>query len=215
VTDSDTTTQKKEIIYLTDPMCSWCWGFSPVLRSIREKYGDDVNVRLVVGGLRVGTKEEMNQEIKDFILHHWKEVQRSTGQDFNFEFNMPSGFKYDTEPSCRAVVAVRRLAPEKTFEYFHALQRTFYLDNKDITDAVVLGDEAEACGIDRERFDQYFDDPDLKTETLGDFMFSTNLGIRGFPSVVLLSGDEYRLLTIGYRSFEVLDERIAEWMQED
>ncbi|MDH5427723.1 MAG: DsbA family protein, partial [Nitrospirota bacterium] len=26
------------LIYVADPMCSWCWGFSPVLEEIRRLY---------------------------------------------------------------------------------------------------------------------------------------------------------------------------------
>ena len=32
-------TVDKEIIYVGDPMCSWCWGFSPVLKRIEAEYG--------------------------------------------------------------------------------------------------------------------------------------------------------------------------------
>lgn len=41
---------EKEIIYIGDPMCSWCWGFSPVLDQIRETYGAMAPVRVIVGG---------------------------------------------------------------------------------------------------------------------------------------------------------------------
>ena len=27
-------------IYFADPMCSWCYGFSPVMRQLRGRYGD-------------------------------------------------------------------------------------------------------------------------------------------------------------------------------
>ena len=205
---------EREILYLTDPMCSWCWGFAPVIDAIRSEFGHTVPVRLVVGGLRVGTREAMTPEVREFVLHHWREVQNTTGQEFRFDFEMPDGFTYDTEPSCRAVVAVRRIASEKTFAYFHRLQRAFYLENRDVTDFEVLAGEAAEVGIDSTRFRTLFTDPELKNETVGDFMFSTNLGIRGFPSVVLKCDDEYRLLTIGYRAFYVLQGRISEWLAE-
>lgn len=204
----------REIIYLTDPMCSWCWGFSPVIHAIRRDFGDRVPVRLVVGGLRVGTKEAMTPEVRDFVLHHWQEVQEATGQRFRFDFDMPPDFKYDTEPACRAVVDVRRIAPDQTFPYFHRLQRAFYEENRDVTNVDTLATEAAAEGIDEALFRSAFDDEDVKRETMEDFVFSTSLGIRGFPSVVLKNEDEYRLLTIGYRPYEVLEGRLSEWFAE-
>jgi len=43
------------LIYFADPMCSWCWGFAPVIAQVRERYGEALPVRLVLGGLRPGT----------------------------------------------------------------------------------------------------------------------------------------------------------------
>jgi protein-disulfide isomerase-like protein with CxxC motif len=30
--------ENKEIIYVGEPMCSWCWGFSPVLRQLLKTF---------------------------------------------------------------------------------------------------------------------------------------------------------------------------------
>ncbi len=46
------TIHNKEVILVADPMCSWCWGFAPAIRAIRQQYADRLNIVLVVGGLR-------------------------------------------------------------------------------------------------------------------------------------------------------------------
>jgi putative protein-disulfide isomerase len=46
-------------VYFADPMCSWCYGFAPVMRQLRQRYGDVAQVRPVMGGLRPGTTEPM------------------------------------------------------------------------------------------------------------------------------------------------------------
>ena len=28
------------MLYFADPMCSWCWGFNPVMARVREAYGE-------------------------------------------------------------------------------------------------------------------------------------------------------------------------------
>ncbi|MFQ5636915.1 MAG: hypothetical protein ACE5IR_02840 [bacterium] len=53
----------KEIIYVADPMCSWCWGFSPVLAKIRQVAKDKVTVSLLVGGLRAGETNELDDRM--------------------------------------------------------------------------------------------------------------------------------------------------------
>ena len=94
--------------YFADPMCSWCWGFAPVISAIKEAYADRLKGALVLCGLRPGTTEPMTAALREEILHHWHEVHRRTGQPFIFDDAMPAGFVYDTEPPSRAVVAVAR-----------------------------------------------------------------------------------------------------------
>ena len=41
------------LIYVMDPMCSWCWGFAPVLQGLAEQAAEHgVPLVLRVGGLR-------------------------------------------------------------------------------------------------------------------------------------------------------------------
>ena len=100
---------KKELILVVDPMCSWCWGFAPAVSSIREKYAERLSLAVVVGGLRAGNDKVMDDEAKGTIRHHWEDVNKATGQPFDFDFFKRDDFTYDTEPACRAVVTVRAL----------------------------------------------------------------------------------------------------------
>ena len=40
------------LVYFADPMCSWCYGFSPVIREIADHFGERLPVEVVMGGLR-------------------------------------------------------------------------------------------------------------------------------------------------------------------
>ncbi len=204
---------KREIIYVGDPMCSWCWGFSPVLRELRRRYGGQAPLSVVVGGLRPGTTEILTDEMRDYIHHHWQEVNERTGQPFGSNILEQAGFVYDTEPSCRAVVAVRRLNPEHVFDFFEELHRAFYRDGKDITQENVLTDLATKVGADGSEFSKEFISGETVDETLADFQQARELGINGFPSVVLKDGGRHTLLTRGYQPFEALRPHIDSWLE--
>ena len=73
-------TIEREIIYVGDPMCSWCWGFSPVLQQIVRDYGKEAPLRLIVGGLHAFDTDPMNDQYKARIKHHWEQVAEATGQ---------------------------------------------------------------------------------------------------------------------------------------
>jgi putative protein-disulfide isomerase len=41
------------LIYVMDPMCSWCWGFAPVADAlVQQARAAGVPLHLVMGGLR-------------------------------------------------------------------------------------------------------------------------------------------------------------------
>ncbi|MCA3720124.1 MAG: DsbA family protein, partial [Phenylobacterium sp.] len=70
------------LIYFADPMCSWCYGFSPVMEDIRRAFGRALPVRLVMGGLRPGTETPMTPEARDSLRGHWTHITEATGLPF-------------------------------------------------------------------------------------------------------------------------------------
>lgn len=211
--DHDTPTPGKRLIFFADPMCSWCWGFAPVISAIHTEFGDFAPIRLVVGGLRAGETRPMDRKSKNYIRDHWEHVQSATGQPFDFGFFDRDGFVYDTEPACRAVVAMRNLAPALALSYFEAVQRAFYVDNRDVTDGDTLTDIAHSAGIDRAAFEAVFAATEIAEATRADFSLTHALGISGFPSVILEDDAGQAFLTIGYRPLEALRLHVALWLR--
>ena len=62
------------LIYFTDPMCSWCWGFSAVTEVIEARYGPTLPIRLVLGGLRPGNVTPMTAEASRGLRGHWSKT---------------------------------------------------------------------------------------------------------------------------------------------
>jgi putative protein-disulfide isomerase len=115
----------KSLIYVVDPTCSWCWGFSSVFEEIVRRYQSQVTIRVLLGGLRPGNTERFEEKRRAFILSHWHAVHERTGQRFNFAFQTGPSLTYDTEPPSRAVAVVRRLAPEDKFAFLKSVQEAF------------------------------------------------------------------------------------------
>lgn len=201
------------IIYVGDPMCSWCWGFSPVLKKIRDKYCSKVKFSALVGGLRSGGGNPMDHSLRETIGQHWHEVIRRTGQEFSFAILQQKDFVYNTEPSCRAVVAIRHLAPEAAFDYFDALHRAFYSESRDITQADVLAEIAGKFGVAEDDFMQSFASSEIKQETADDFLYTRSIGVMGFPALLYKDMQGYLPITKGYEDFETLDPKIADLLQ--
>lgn len=212
-----TETPAQNLIFVADPMCSWCWGFAPVMRQLRQDFGDRLGINVLVGGLRPGTVEAMDETMKGYIRHHWEEVHEKTGQPFDFGFFERQGFVYDTEPPCRAVVTVRGLSPDATLDYLEDLHRANYAENRDITDPAVLADIAAGHGIDVDAFAERFSSDQARGATQQDFQAAQSMGVTGFPTIIArqrIDGeeDQYGFLTLGYRSYEALKPLLEEWV---
>ena len=77
------------LLYVMDPMCSWCWGFAPVLQALAEQAAAcGVPLELVVGGLRQ-ERAALDPAGRVRILGHWQAVNAMTGQLFNFHDGLP------------------------------------------------------------------------------------------------------------------------------
>lgn len=198
--------------YFADPMCSWCWGFSPVIEMLREGYRGRLKVALILGGLRVGTSEPMSTKQREEILQHWHEVQAMTEQPFRFDAALGEGFIYDTEPVCRAVVAMAELAPEAVFPLFKAIQAAFYSEGLDVTQPEVLARLAEGQGVAATDFLAAFASDAVRGKTLAHFQMARKLDVRGFPTVVLQRGEQYQVITTGYRPLVEMQRDIDAWL---
>ena len=205
-------TMSDQLIYVADPMCSWCWGFSPVIESVREKFGDAFDTRLILGGLRPGTTKPMDDKSKQTIRDHWEHVETASGQPFDFAFFERNDFVYDTEPACRAVVAARRQDEDKAFAYLKRVHRAFYAENRDVTERGELVSVAEDAGLDRGAFEASFDAEDVRTETWNDFGLSQRSGITGFPTLLIGNrSDGHAVVTVGFQPWEAIEARIETW----
>src|SRR5690348_154615 len=120
------------LIYFADPMCSWCWGFVPVVAQIRKIWGDNLPIRLVMGGLRPGTDKPVTEAAKASMREHWGHVTEASGQPFDYGFFDREGFVYDTDPAARAVTLVRRHDETLALAYMVRVQGAFYAQNRDV-----------------------------------------------------------------------------------
>lgn len=196
------------LVYVGDPMCSWCWGFAPEIEALAE----DLPVDVVVGGLRPGPMAQvLDDRMADFLSHHWEEIAERTGQPFDTEFlRRRDGWVYDTEPAAIAVTQMRAMNPVTTLDYFTDVQLAFYGRGDDVTDFDVLGDLAGSYDIDHRAFTDALTTEDAKKRAWEDFSRARNWGISGFPTLIgELEDGRLALLARGWTRASTIEERIS------
>tara|TARA_B100000513_G_scaffold194743_1_gene124068 strand:+ start:520 stop:1140 length:621 start_codon:yes stop_codon:yes gene_type:complete len=202
----------KHFLYVADPMCSWCWGFSPVIGEIAATFGDRAPVRVMAGGLRPGEFRPMRGKDKEAVREHWEHVRDATGQPFDFSFFDQDSFVYDTEPACRALVAARKLDQDQALPFLARLHRAFYVDGQDTAKDAVLTDIAADFGFDRDAFAAILGAAETREETQADFWFAQQSGITGFPTLLAVADGQAALVTAGYQPWENLRDALAAWI---
>ncbi len=203
------------LIYFADPMCSWCWGFVPVMAQIRKVWGDDLPIRLVMGGLRPGTDKPVTEAAKASMREHWGHVTEASGQPFDYGFFDREAFVYDTDPAARAVVLARRYDENLALAYLVRIQGAFYAQNRDVTDFDVLADLAAELGFLRDPFREAVAAEDVKHETWRDYATSQRAGVTGFPTLIAGPGQDgtYVALSRGWNAPETVLPMIERWLE--
>ncbi|MFM9942098.1 MAG: DsbA family protein [Hyphomicrobiaceae bacterium] len=210
---AETASSRREFLYFADPMCSWCYGFGPVIGALATQFAGRLPVRVVMGGLRAGNTQAMREQDRQYIRDAWKRVGEASGQPFDTAFFERAHFVYDTEPACRAVVTARRLKPESVLDFKAAVSSAFYAHNRDVTQDSVLADVASEFGFERAPFLAELTSSDARNETFRDFLTAKQAGVEGFP--LLAAGSEaggYALVAHGFRTLEGLPEAIEGWL---
>lgn len=195
------------LIYVGDPMCSWCWGFAPQIESLANDYP----VEVVVGGLRPGPMAQpLEDRMAEFLERHWIEIGERTGQPFDTGFlKRRDGWTYDTEPAAIAVTLFRVIDEAHTLDYFTDIQMAFYGEGRDVTDFEVLTELTDGYGVNRAEFAAALASDEAKKRAWEDFSRSRNWGISGFPTLVGELGDErLALLARGWTSADTIRDRI-------
>jgi putative protein-disulfide isomerase len=196
------------LLYVADPLCSWCYGFGPELARLLERR-PDLGLDLLMGGLRAGNTEPMSEAFRGMLRGHWAHVAEVSGLPFSEAIFDTPGFVYDTEPPCRAVVTARALDPARAFALMKEIQAAFYREGIDVTRAGALADAARRCGYEPEAFLDALESAAMREATQADFARARALGVTGFPTLALsLEGGLY-LVASGYTPSAVLEERIV------
>lgn len=203
----------REIIYVGDPMCSWCWGFSPVMRKIADQISGRADFSIFLGGLRSET-EPMTDDRKVFLRDHWIEIGERSGQPFKLDILETTDFVYDTEPPCRAVVTVRSASGDaEALRLFEGLQKAFYAESRYVTKPEVAAEVVGGIGLDTASFLENLGSDDMRARTQQDFVTARQMGVSGFPTVLVREDDKLAYLTRGYQPYENIEAGLEQWLE--
>jgi len=202
---------KPNIIYIFDPICSWCYTFNPVMEKLHAKYKDKIDFTVVAGGMITGPKVRTVSEIAEYILEGYSDMEKLSGVKFGepyLELVKEGSTVLSSVKPCQSVVAFRSLKPELVLNYSHDLQKIFFLKGYNLNEDSTYRSIAKKYNIDEQVFLDKMVSDSIKTATLLDFKKVEEAGVSGFPTLIMRINGQVILITEGFEKLEKLEKKI-------
>jgi putative protein-disulfide isomerase len=198
------------LIYVHDPMCSWCYGFRPTWKSLKGKLPTGLPVVSLLGGLAADSDQPMPEDMVDYLKRTWDRIESTCGVTFNHSY-------WDQTPppprttfiSCRAVIAAERLAGRGE-AFGERIQDAYYTEACNVWDFDVLCDLAEAFGFNRDSFAKALASDDVRAVHEEQRQLAERLQVAGYPTVLLILNGEAFPIPVRHQDAEAMLEDITD-----
>ena len=200
-----------EIIEFTDPISTWCWGSEPVLRKLETKYGEQIRVSFVMGGMAKditsfynshndigGDPERANAK----IAMHWAEASGHHGMPVKVEgLRLFSREHPSSYPQNIAYKAAQIQNPLVANRFLRRIREASAAEAKQTNLTEVLFSLASEVGLEMERFREDFSSGAAQTAFEEDLATTAQYNVHGFPSFLVRYRDK-EILLHGFKKYE-------------
>lgn len=193
---------KVKMLYFTDPICSACWAIEPDLRKFKLAYGAYLEIEYKMGGLLPkweGFADRANGISGPAdVAGHWDEVGAATGMSIDGDIWLEDPLHSSYPPSI-AFKAMQNQSDSVAVLFLRKLREMVFLQKKNITRLEHLLQAVEEAGGDKSLFLTDYQSKASEIAFLNDVQEGRSLGVRGFPTFVMISedGKAYRLSGMG------------------
>jgi putative protein-disulfide isomerase len=202
---------KPELIYIYDPLCGWCYGFSPVMQKLKENYKDKFNFIILSGGLAISDNPKSIKEGFSFIKNALQEVTDETGVEFGkpfLELADEGSYIYNSEPPCVALTVFKSIKPERAFAFSHDMQLSFFKEGKSLNDSATYLELVKKFDVNPDEFLKKFREDEYKKKTYQEFETAEKLDANGFPTIIIRNAEQTKVISNGYQDYETVSKLI-------
>jgi putative protein-disulfide isomerase len=194
------------LYYVTDPICSHCWALEPVLRRFVEQYGEYITFNTVMGGLLEkwsgGPIDPANGINKPSdVAGHWREVGEQTRMpiDGSLWFDNPVHSSY---PPSRVFKIIQKQDEALAGVFLRRAREAVFAFNQNIADDSVLTEMVNSLGLDGAAIVREANLASGQQLLNEDFALAASLGVRGFPTIIMVNEENKGVKIVGARPLE-------------
>ncbi len=199
------------LVYSYDPLCGWCYGFHPVLEKITKRFENDLEIKVIPGGLAVDENAETIAEGYSYIKGSLKQIEKTTGIQFGDNFKLlaeEGSYLYDSEPSCIAQTVVNKIAPDYALEFAGLMQYSLFQEGKSLNDWETFKQLIARLQIDTDEAEKLYQSESIRQETREQFEWCKQNGAASFPTLLLKIGDEFGVMSRGFRPYDTIESHL-------
>lgn len=195
--------KKVKLYYVTDPICSHCWALEPVLRRFQEQYGHYFLFHTVMGGLLEswnGFADVSNgiQSPAD-VAGHWREVGEHSRMPIDGSLWLDNPVQSSYIPS-RVYKIIQQQNVQLADTFLRRAREAVFAFNRNIGTDEVLADIVSQMGLNGADIVDQAAMPAAQSLLEEDFELSRSLGVRGFPTIIMVNSDNKGVKIVGARS---------------
>ncbi|WHY86913.1 DsbA family protein [Neobacillus novalis] len=197
--------KKVTLYYVTDPICSHCWALEPVLRKFEEQYGQYFELHTVMGGLLEswdGFADVANGiGSPSDVAGHWREVGEYSRMPIDGSLWHDNPVHSSFIPS-RVYKIVQQQDEQLARTFLRRAREAVFAFNENIADELVLINIVNQLGLDGEAIVKEAELTKGHELLDQDFAQARSLGVRGFPTIIMVNEENKGVKIVGSRPLE-------------
>ncbi|WP_018754239.1 DsbA family protein [Paenibacillus terrigena] len=196
-----------DVYYVTDPICSHCWALDPVLRRFKEQYGQYFNFHTVMGGLLEKWSDEPVDPRNGIsgpadVFGHWREVGAFSRMPIDGSLMLDHPVQSSYPPSRVFKVIQKNHNDALAYDYLRRSREALFVFNRNIAEESIMIDIVNQLGLDGEAIVKDAEQQSDQQLLNEDFSLARSLGVRGFPTIIMINEDNKGLKIVGSRPLE-------------
>jgi protein-disulfide isomerase-like protein with CxxC motif len=172
-----------EVTFYEDPACSWCWAFQPVSTTFTYEFGEVVQPRRVMGGLRDRPAADA-----EFVVRQWKKAEAVSGMPFDCRI-WKKHLLRTTFVACRVVKAASMIDELSAHRLLRRLREAQFVEQTPIDDLETVIQLGAELGIDTDQLRENIASGRAEAVFARDRVEAAQHGF-GFPTILLRNGDQ-------------------------
>lgn len=208
---------KPLLIYCFDAYAEWCYGFIPVIQKLEMQFSAALDFEVLSGGLINTSKPNPVAAIAEYMLKSYSHVEATTGmtfgEDFLWHIKKPeeSDWYPDSLKPAMAMCIFKEYLLLRQVEFANDLSFALFSEGRDLGDEEAYRHLLEKYDLPVEEFYSKLRSGQYKQEAYEEFQTVKQLGITGYPSLLVqLKPEKIVHLTGSYISYTEIAKIIQE-----